>query len=91
MTDESNQLRDPEIALMDAIKTVMEIIMTAGIAGPSVFDKMFSHQRNAYLQKRMGEAAGVMELLRKFASDPTREKHRETLRKLLMEEPKGSA
>jgi hypothetical protein len=91
MTDKSNQLRDTEIALMDAIKTVMEIIMTAGIAGPSVFDKMFSYQRDAYIQKQMGEAAGVMELLRKFASDPTRAEHREGLRKLLTEEPKGSA
>jgi len=33
------QLRDSELALMDAIKTILEIIMTAGIAKPSLIDK----------------------------------------------------
>lgn len=87
----SDELRDTEIALMDAIKSILEVIMTAGIAKPELFDRMFSHQRDGYLAKGNGSAAGVMELLRAFVSDPTRAAHREGLRKVLTEPPAGSA
>lgn len=91
--DEPNSadLSDVEIALLDAIKTVMEIIMTTEIAKPIVFARMLGHQRDGYLAKKMPSAAAVMELLRTFAVDPQREAHREALRTILREQPKGSA
>ncbi len=89
--DNHEKLTDIEIALMDATKTVLEIIMTAGIAKPPVFDRMFTHQRDEYLQKRMPSAAAVMEMLRHFATNPEREAHRSALRKILAEPPQGSA
>ena len=92
MTEQKHQgFSDTEIALIDANKTIMEIIMTIGLAKPPVFHRMLTHQRDQYLQKRMPDAAAVMEVLRRFAIDPKREAHREALRKILTEPPRGSA
>ena len=92
MTDNtSNDLRDSEIALMDAIKSLMEILLHANIATPRAFDHIFTNQRDGYLAKQMPRAAAVMELLRQFATSPEREEHRQTLRQLLAEPPQGSA
>jgi len=85
------QLRDSELALMDAIKTILEIIMTAGIAKPSLIDKMLDQQTQKYMQKRMPNAVVVMGLIRKFVKDEQREEHRKQLRKILRESPAGSA
>jgi hypothetical protein len=87
----AENLTDAEIALMDAIKTVLEVIMTAGVAKAPVFEGMFSYQRDVYLAKRQPTSAAVMELLRRFADDPERKAHREMLRTLIQESPKGSA
>jgi len=93
MSDDS--LSDAEIALMDAIKALMEIMMTAGIAKPAAFDFMLTHQRNGYLSKRMPTAAAVMEMLRTFATDPQRDAQRQELRanlqRILEEPPQGTA
>ena len=91
MSNQSGDLGDAEIALMDAIKSVIEILMTAGIAKPAVFNRLFTHQRDAYLQKEMPTAAAVMEMLRLFAIDPGRAASRDTQRKVLEEPPQGSA
>lgn len=88
---EKEQLRDSEIALMDAIKSVIEVMLTANIAKPKVFDKLFAAQAEQYEKKRMAAAWAIMELLRRFVSDPTREAHRQQLRQILQELPKGSA
>ncbi len=92
MTEQEHQgFSDTEIALIDVNKTIMEIIITVGLAKSSVLHRMLTGQRDQYLQKRMPDAAAVMEVLRKFAVDPKREAHREALRKLLTEPPRGSA
>ncbi len=85
------QLRDSELALMGAVKTIFEIIMTAGIARPDLIDKMLAEQSQAYVQKRMPNAVVVMDLLRQFVNDPRREAHREQLRTILRRPPAGSA
>jgi hypothetical protein len=80
---DNEKLSDQEIALLDAIKLVLEVIMTAGIAEPIKFDRLFSFQRDAYLQKHMPVAAVVMEMLRQFAADAKCEPQREKLRRIL--------
>ena len=88
---EDHTLTDVEIALVDAIKTIVEIMMTTGIAGPVAFDKMFANQHEYYADQKMVAAASVMRRLRRFVYDPERKSHRENLRRLLQEEPKGQA
>lgn len=88
---EKEPLRDSEIALMDAMKSIIEIILTANIAKPQVFDKLFASQSEQYEKKRMPAAIAVMELLREFVNNPNREKHRQSLRQILQESPKGRA
>ncbi len=91
MENSGGNLRDSEIALMDAIKTIAEIIMTAGIAKPAIFDRMFAAQRDGYLAKQMPNAAGVVETLRLFCVDPSREAHRQQLNQILGSPPQGEA
>lgn len=88
---ERKGLNDVEIALMDAIKAVVEILLTQNIAQPDTFDQMFTHQRDTYIQKKMPDAAAVMEMLRQFASNPQRAAQREAIRTALREPPKGTA
>ena len=88
---DQDEIRDTEIALMDAIKTVLEVMIGQEIASPVYLDKAFAGQRDAFLQRKMGSAAGVMELLRRFVTDPERGKRREQYRILSTELPKGSA
>lgn len=87
--DES--LTEGEVALMDATKTIIEVLLASGVATPNAFDQMLGHQRDAYLTKRMGKAAGIVEMLRRFSTDPQRAASREQTRQLLREPPEGSA
>ena len=40
---ESEKLSDAEIALMDAQKSIIEILLYANIAQPKTFDKLFTN------------------------------------------------
>jgi hypothetical protein len=70
MSDETKHeaLNDAEIALMDATKSLIEILLAHGIAKPSEFDTIFTYQRDAYVQKSMPNAAAIMEMLRQFST-----------------------
>jgi hypothetical protein len=82
---------DTEIALVDSIKTILEIMMTQNIVGPVALDKMFASQHQYYTDEKMLAAASIMRRLRRFVSDPQQKAHRENLRILLQEEPEGQA
>ena len=82
---EQQKLNDAEIALMDAIKSLIEIMLARHVATGAEFDHIFSFQRDGYLKKQMPTAAAVMEMLREFSS--TRSEHRGLLEK----PPAGSA
>ena len=62
--------------------------MTAGVAKPTVFNRLHTHQRDSYMQKRMPVAAAAIQLLLNFVDDPTRNAHRDALRKI-MNDPRG--
>ena len=83
-------LRDLEIALMDAIRTIFEIMVAKKIAAPEVIDKMLAAQSGAYPLETMSKAIFVMDTIRKLLTDPQRA-GREKIWKLLEEPPAGSA
>jgi len=91
VSDEPHQLTESEVALIAALKTVIEIMLNAGIAPVAVFDEMFAGQRDSYIAKGLPTAAGVIELLRLFATDPAREALRQQRRRTVSEQPKDSA
>lgn len=78
-------LNDAEIALIDAIKSLIEIMLARHVANGTELNQIFSFQRDAYLKKKMPTAAAVMEMLREFSTK--RSEHRG----LLEEPPAGSA
>ncbi len=88
---EDYTLSDTEIALVDSIKSILEIMMMQKIAGPVALEKMFANQHQHYADENMLAAASVMRRLRRFVADPQRKAHRENLRILLQEEPEGQA
>jgi hypothetical protein len=84
---DDNNLRDSEVALMDAIKTILEILMTAGVK-PEQIDKLLASQTYPQVMPR---ATFVIDSLRKFVRDLGREEHREQVRRIREEPPAGSA
>ena len=89
--NEDHCLRDSEVALMGALKTVFEIMLNANVA-PELIDKLLASQQAVYAQEPvMPRAVFVMEELRAFVRDPARAKHREQVQQILKEPPAGSA
>ncbi|MCC6734498.1 MAG: hypothetical protein IT534_00050, partial [Bauldia sp.] len=72
MTDSpsDDRLRDSEIALVDALKLIMEVMVATGTVKATVFEQIFAQQRDAYIAKTMPNAAVIMEVLRGFAAKP---------------------
>ncbi len=86
-----DRLRDSEIALVDALKMMMEIMVATGVVKAEVFQRVFAHQRDGYIAKSMPNAAVVMEVLRGFAVRPAADPDKEALRQALEKPPQGSA
>lgn len=85
---ESNDkcLRDSEIALADAIKTIVEVLISKEITTAAALAGLFERQRKQY-PIEMPLAIFVMKSLHDFAADPDRAKVHEFLRS----PPRGSA
>jgi hypothetical protein len=88
--EEEGELRDSEIALMDALKVAFDLMMYAGVK-PAQIDKLLGSLTDQYREKEMPAAAAVIERLRAFVLDPDRERHREQLLRIREEPPAGSA
>ena len=88
---DDDRLRDSEIALVDALKLIMEVMVATGTVRASVFEQIFAQQRDSYIAKTMPTAAVIMEVLRGFAAKqpvkPSTPAHRPELDK----PPQGSA
>ncbi len=94
MTEQRNdddKLRDSEIALVDALKTLMEIMVSGGIVKADVLQRVFAHQRDGYITKSMPNAAVIMEVLRGFAGSRAGTPPKDALREALEKPPQGSA
>jgi hypothetical protein len=87
---DDGKLRDSEVALLDAIKTILEIVIAKGILSPQVIDEMLARQSQSY-PPEMPRAVFVMDLIRAFVMDPKRAELREQIRRIQQEPPAGSA
>jgi hypothetical protein len=74
-------LRDSEIALMDAIKTIFEILIAKKVTTPEAIDKMLETQSRAYEGCNMDRALFVVGELRRAVTDPQRSQLRDFLSK----------
>ena len=67
---DDDRLRDSEIAIVDALKLIMEVLVATGTVKATVFEQIFALQRDSYIAKTMPNAAVIMEVLRGFAAKP---------------------
>ncbi len=96
MTDgnrkDDERLRDSEIAIVDALKVITDVLVASGAVRSGVFELMFAQQRDGYIAKAMPNAAVIMEVLRGFAARPRKDERTEGgLRAELDKPPQGSA
>jgi hypothetical protein len=59
---DDEKLRDSEIAIIDALKMIAEILVARGLVPADAFRKLFASQRDGYIRKEMANAAVVMEV-----------------------------
>jgi hypothetical protein len=78
---EDHTMSDFEVALMDSIKTVMEILVAKQIIPAAALAKMLEKQRDIYPKEEMAGAWFVMDELRRVVNDPERTRLREFLEK----------
>ncbi|MFO1185887.1 MAG: hypothetical protein U1E56_14050 [Bauldia sp.] len=86
-----DKLRDTDIALIDALKMILEILVVRGVVKADSVQQIFAHQRDGYIAKEMPNAAVVMEVLRSFAVTPAQSERREALNRALAEPAQGTA
>ncbi|MCC6984707.1 MAG: hypothetical protein IT535_15705 [Bauldia sp.] len=84
-------LRDTDIAVIDALKTLVEAMIASGTVSADHIQRMFSRQRDGYIAKEMPDAAVVMEVLRTFADATRRTAPSDAIRRALDEPPQGRA
>lgn len=87
--DETDCLRDSEVALMGALKVTFEILLVAGVT-PTQIDTLLSSLPAAH-SREMPRGAYVIEQLRLFVQDLARAAHRQQVRRVQEEPPAGSA
>jgi hypothetical protein len=88
---DDERLRDSEIAIIDALKLLMEILVATGTVKAEIFERIFGQQRDGYIAKEMPNAAVIMEVLRGFAAKPPPGPRDDSLRDQLDKPPQGSA
>lgn len=84
-------LRDSEIALVDAIKDLIQLLSLFHPDAPSMLRSAFSYQRTEYEEGDLHGAAQVMEMLGKFVGEPASGTQQTLIRRLLQIAPAGSA
>jgi hypothetical protein len=80
-------LRDSEIALMDTLKLIFEVIIAKGISKPETLSEALRQQALVYPPEAMPRAIFVVEQLQASMNDP----YRKELRELLARPIAGSA
>jgi len=92
MADQSYlKLSEVEEALLGSVQTIFEIVLHAGILQPAQIEKLLMPAIKRYARAGKNDAAAVVETLRIFVTDPEREEKRAQRRRLLGDEPTGSA
>jgi hypothetical protein len=83
----SNKINDFEIALMDVISTIFEVLVAKQIVPAETAAEMLRRQRDIYPRDEMPGAVFLMNCLIERLTDPGRGE----ARKLERETPQGSA
>jgi hypothetical protein len=81
--EDGQQMRGSELALMDTIKAILEILMAAQTVSVDTLEMMLLAQRAKYLPWATPNAEAEMDLLLTFLRDPRRREFREGLRSAL--------
>jgi hypothetical protein len=84
-------LSENEIALVDAIKAVADVVMAMNPGAAKALATSFESQRDGKIQTEQPDAAALFELLRRFVADPERQAYREQVRQLLSAPTQGRA
>ncbi len=90
MSDQTS-ITEIDAALLSAIKSLIEILVSNQIETEEKIAHLFESQREAFLQNNMPSSAGIMEHLRLYTLNPTRQVERQELLKLLKTPPAGMA
>ena len=85
--EEEHTMRDFEVALMDSIKTICEVLVAKSIIPAGVLAEMLRRQREVYPKELMPDAIFVMDALLECLTEPARAE----ARKLVGDPPQGSA
>lgn len=88
--DGRDLLDEKDAFVLATLKAIMEIMMRRGLPA-SDFSEAFSDQREAFLATQQPVAAGLSEVLHRYANDPERSGYRQRLRQVNLAEPEGSA
>lgn len=89
MSDE-NQGSDTAIGIMDALLTVMEVLLRLGV-DQSVFEEALQAQLDGHRAAGRPGSAAVLDYFLEFLADEDRVQHRKMHQLLLSARPKGSA
>jgi hypothetical protein len=81
--EDDRQMRDSEVASMDTIKAILEILMAAQIVSVDTIEQVLLAQSAKYVPWRTPDAQALMDLLLTFLRDPRRRECRERLRSVL--------
>jgi hypothetical protein len=84
-------LSEIEIAIVDAFKSLADVLMAMNPNAAKALTNSFEHQRNGKIRTGQPNAALVFEMLRAFVADPERQAIRERIRQLLSAPPQGRA
>jgi hypothetical protein len=86
MTSDDHTMSDFDVALMDALKTVFEVLVSKKIISVEALAEMLRRQRDIYPQEMPG-AVFVMDSIWDCLTNPARAE----ARKLACDPPQGSA
>jgi hypothetical protein len=87
MSDDDGCLRDSEVALMDTLKLIFEVIVAKGISKSETLSEALRRQAQVYPPETMPRAIWIVEQLRASIDAPRRKEARE----LLSRTPDGRA
>jgi len=85
--NDDGTLRDCEVALMDTLKLVFEVIIANGLSKPETLSEALRIQAKNYSPQTMPRALFVVEQIQNSLNDP----RRKALRELLARPAAGSA
>lgn len=86
-----DQISETDMALLDTVRTLYGLIIDAGITTHAHADRLLAVHQERWTQMGAPEAADMIVLLRKLATDPDVQARRAALAELRVAEPQGLA